>query len=370
MINRRSRFFLIVSVLICSILLLFSTACTEDEEETAQQGGEQVTTVKNYIKIDVQLKQTITPAIYLQMPNLDITFVDFEITNAGDRPVRLSVESEIQGYSEKAIDMVDIAAHDKVVVGQTPILKPQAIPMEIANATLRYRIADSSGAVIEERTMPVKIYGRDTMLWAVQEGDDWTDTAVFIGAFVTPHATEIDELVRQAVEHHPSSSMEGYQCGQCSEQQWKEYTEAQVKAVYEALQQDYSLKYVNSTIAFSNESDAPQRVRLPAESINNKSANCIDGTVLYAAALESMDMHPYIVLTPTHAFLCYEINPDDPDHLGCLETTMTGSADFEAATEVGEQELSEEISNGNMESGKSKILSLRELRASGILPMK
>ena len=366
MIGRYKTVYPVIMILICSAFIL-SAACAGG---TAQQAGSQTIAVKSDVKIDVISMQTVTPAIYLQMPNLDITFVDFEITNNGDSPVRLSVESEIQGYSEKAINTVDIAPQGKVVIGQTPLLKPQAIPLEIANATLHYRITDSSGAVIEEQTLPVKIYGRDTMLWAVKEGDDWTDTDVFIGAFVTPHAPEIDELVRKAVEYHPSNSMEGYQCSQCSEEQWKEYTTAQVKAVYEALQQDYSLKYVNSTIAFSNESDAPQRVRLPAESINNKSANCIDGTVLYAAALESMDMHPYIVLTPTHAFLCYEINPDDPNNLGCLETTMTGSSSFEDATDVAEQELSEEMANGNMKSGKSQILSVKELRARGILPMK
>ncbi|MBN1690390.1 MAG: hypothetical protein JW901_05160 [Dehalococcoidia bacterium] len=359
----------LVSLLIAGSLI-FSAACGTDEEQGMQQGSSQTTTIKSDIKVNVVPMQSVTPAIYLQMPNLDITFVDFEITNNGDNAVRLSVESELQGYSEKAIDTVDVGPHSTAVVGQTPILKPQAIPLEIANTTLHYRIADSSGAVIQEQTLPVKIYGRDTMLWAMQEGDDWIDTSVFIGAFVTPHAPEIDELARQAAEYHPSNSMEGYQCSQCSDDQWTEYTTAHVKAVYEALQQDYSLKYINSTIAFSNESEAPQRVRLPAESINTKSSNCIDGAVLYASALESMDMHPYIVLTPTHAFLCYEINPDDPDNLGCLETTMTGSASFEDATEMGQQELTEEISSGNIESGKSKVLSVQQLRASGILPMK
>jgi hypothetical protein len=341
----------LVALFLMSGLLIVSPACAAGGNQQAQQGGSQVVAPKNDIKVNVVPMRTVTPAIYLQMPNLNITFVDFEITNNGNNPVRLSVESDIQGYSEKAIDTVDISPHGKVVVGQTPLLKPQAIPLEIANATLHYRITENSGALIEEQTLPVKIYGRGTMLWAVQEGDDWTDTSFFIAAFVTPHAPEIDELVRQAAEYHPSSSMEGYQCSQCSDERWKEYTTDQVKAVFEALQQDYKLKYINSTIAFSSESDAPQRVRLPAESINTKSSNCIDGTVLYASALESMDMHPYIVLTPSHAFLCYEINPSDPNNLGCLETTMTGSATFEDATEVGEQELAEEMSNGNMKSG-------------------
>jgi hypothetical protein len=350
--------------------LILSGACSAGDNQAAQQGGNQPAATRADISVKVVPQQSITPAIYLQMPNLKITFVDFEITNNSNNPVRVSVESDIQGYSEKAFDTVDIDPHATVVVGQTPMLKPDAIPQEIANSTLHYKIADNNGAIILEQTLPVKIYARDTMLWAIKEGDEWTDTSIFIGAFVTPHAPEIDDLVRKAAEYHPENSMQGYQCSACSDEQWSEYTQAQVKAVYEALQNDYRLTYINSTIAYSNESEAPQRVRIPAESLRNGSSNCIDGTVLYAAALESMDMHPYIVITPSHAFLCYETKPGDPSSLACLETTMTGSASFEDATETGEQELAQELSNGNIESGKSKILSIQLLRANGILPMK
>ena len=350
--------------------ITFAAACYDNDDQPAQQGGTHQAAVRSDIAVEVVPMQAVTPAIYLQMPNLDITFVDFEITNNSNNAVRVSVESELQGYSEKAIDTVDIGPHTTVTVGQTPMLKAEAIPNEIANTMLHYRIADSSGSVIQEQTLPVKMYARDTMLWAIMEGDDWTDTSIFIAAFVTPHEPEIDVLVRKAADYHPENSMQGYQCSECSDDQWSEYTRAQVEAIYYALQKDYQVKYINSTIAYSNSSDAPQRVRVPAESLRTGSSNCIDGTVLYAAALESMDMHPYIVITPSHAFLCYETKPDDPNSITCLETTLTGSASFEDATEMGEQELAEEHSNGNLESGKSKILSIHELRASGILPMK
>ncbi len=353
---------------------LLALSCADATAPAPQQptapGSPAPAVSKVDISVEVVPMKTVTPAIYLQMPNLDITFVYFEITNNGSSPVRLNVESDIQGYSEKAVNTVDIAPRATVTIGQTPTLKPGAISREIANTTLHYRIADSGGAVIQEETLPVKMYAGDTMLWAIQEGEDWTDTSIFIAAFVTPHAAEIDDLVRKAANYHAESSMQGYQCSNCSEEQWREYTLAQVGAIYEALQKDYRIKYINSTIAYSNSSDAPQRVRLPAESLRTGSSNCIDGTVLYAAALESMDMHPYIVITPSHAFLCYETRPDDANSLSCLETTLTGSSSFEDATEMGNEELAEEYSNGNLESGKSKILSIPELRARGILPMK
>jgi hypothetical protein len=360
----------IATLVIILGLWILSAGCVSGSNQPAQQGSNPIVTARDDITVTVVPMLAVTPAIYLQMPNLNITFVDFEITNKGSNPARLRVESELQGYSEKAFNTVDIAPQATVTVGQTPTLKPDAIPNEITNTMLHYRIADSSGAIIQEETLPVKMYARDTMLWAIKEGDDWTDTSIFIAAFVTPHTPEIDDLVRKAANYHADRSMQGYQCSACSEEQWRGYTLAQVEAIYEALQNDYQVKYINSTIAYSNSSDAPQRVRLPAESLRTGSANCIDGTVLYAAALESMDMHPYIVITPSHAFLCYETRPDDAKSLSCLETTMTGSSSFEDATETGDQELAEEYTNGNLESGKSKILSIQELRANGILPMK
>ena len=360
----------IVTLLIVLGLWILSAGCLSGSNQPARQVSIPKVTAKHDITVTVVPMMAVTPAIYLQMPNLNITFVDFEMTNNGSSPVKLNVESDIQGYSEKAINTIDLEPHDTVTVGQTPTLKPDAIPREITNTALHYRIADSGGVVIREETIPVKMYARDTMLWAIQEGEDWTDTSLFIAAFVTPHAPEIDDLVRKAANYHAESSMQGYQCSDCSDEQWKEYTLAQVKAIYEALQKDYQVKYINSTIAYSNSSDAPQLVRLPAESLRTGSANCIDGTVLYAAALESMDMHPYIVIAPSHAFLCYETKPDDAKNLSCLETTMTGSASFEDATTTGDAELAEEYSNGNLESGKSKILSIQKLRATGILPMK
>jgi hypothetical protein len=367
---RINRLFHLVPLIMVLFMLIVMSGCSDGAGQPAPQGTVAPSSARSDISVKVVPMEAVTPAIYMQMPNLKITFVDFEITNNGDKAARVSVESDLQGYSEKAFDTVDIGPHATVTVSQTPLLMPGSLPQEIANTNLHYRISDSSGAVIQEQTLPVKLYARDTMLWAIREGEEWTDTSIFIAAFVTPHVSEIDDLVRKAAEYHPESSMQGYQCSECSDEQWSEYTRAQVKAIYDALQNDYRLKYINSTIAYSNDSEAPQRVRLPAESLRTGSSNCIDGTVLYAAALESMDMHPYIVIAPSHAFLCYETRPDDPSSLACLETTMTGSSSFEDASEAGDQEMAGEQSNGNLESGKSKILSIPALRANGILPMK
>ena len=321
------------------------------------------------ITVHTTTMESITAAFYLQMPNLNITFIDFEITNNGNANAKLVVESEIQGYSEKAVNTIEIGAHKTVTIGQTPALKPNSIPTEITNTMIHYKVANGSGVVIDEQTIPVKIYAKDTMIWATLEGDEWTDTSVFIAAFVTPHVTEINDLIRKAAEYQSEKSMQGYQCGECTDAGWEEYTQEQVKAIYEALQKDYQITYISSSIAYSNSSDAPQRVRLPAESLRTGSANCIDGAVLYAAALENLGIHPYILITPSHAFVGYETKPNEPSSIRFLETTLTGSASFEDATDMGNQEFQEENKNGDIKSGQTKLYSIESLRQSGIHPM-
>lgn len=355
---------LIVLVL---VILSFAAGCTDNiaaspgSSGSSAQGGNLV--------VDVSAMDAVLTSTYLQMGNLDVTFIDFEIANPTDNPVTVIVESEILGYTEKSINTVVVPAYGNITVGQTPPLRSTAVPREMTPASLHYRVAYANGNVIDEQTVPVKVYARDTMVWGVSDGEEWNDMTPFIAAWVTPHAEGIDTLVRKAANYHPDRSMSGYQCGStCTEDDWEAYTNAQVEAIYTALKSDYQITYINSAIAYGKSSENPQRVRLPAESLASGSANCIDGAVLYAAALESIELNPHLIITPDHAFVCYEVVPG-MDTIACLETTMTGSAPFADAIATGLQEYNEEIANGNFASGRSQDLPIARLREEGILPM-
>ena len=150
---------------------------------------------------------------------------------------------------------------------------------------------------------------------------------------------------------------------------WAESSNDQAKAIFTALKKDYQLTYINSAIAYGKSSENPQRVRLPKDSLTQKSANCIDGAVLYASALESIGMNPHIIILPTHAFVCYDTKEDASGQFSCIETTWTGSSTFEDAVARGNQEYQEEIANGDFKSGNSQDLSVANLRMIGIYPM-
>jgi hypothetical protein len=359
-------------IIVLLVILTLSVGCTETSPESLPSSGglSSTGTGSAGISVDVSAMNAILASTYIQMSDLNMTFIDFKITNPTGSPQTVTVESEIPGYTEKAFNTVDVPAHGDVTVGQTPSLRPGSIPTEMKTATLHYKVALADGTRIDEQTYPIKIYAKDTMVWSIFDGTEWNDMTPYIAAWVTPHAAEIDPLVRKAAGYTSSTSITGYLCGDsCTDQQWEDDTNAQVKALFTALKNDYQITYINSPLAYGKGNDAPQRVRLPTDSLATKSANCIDGTVLYASALESIGMNPHIILIPSHAFVCYNTKPECPECLTCLETTMTGSSTFEEAVASGNQEYQTEITNGNFKSGNSKDLSIADLRMEGLLPM-
>jgi hypothetical protein len=354
------------------VILILSAGCTDTTPNSSPSSGGLSSTGPGSggISVEVSAMNSILASTYLQMADLNMTFIDFKITNPSGSPQTVTVESEIPGYTEKAINTVDVPGHGDITVGQTPSLRPGSIPSEMKTATLHYKVALADGTRIDEQTYPIKIYAKDTMVWSIFDGTEWNDMTPYIAAWVTPHAAEIDPLVRKAAGYTPTTSITGYQCGDsCTDQQWEDDTNAQVKALFTALKNDYQITYINSPIAYGKGNDAPQRVRLPTDSLATKSANCIDGAVLYASALESIGMNPHLIIVPSHAFVCYDTKPDCSECLSCLETTMTGSSTFEEAVATGNQEYQTEITNGNFKSGNSKDLSIADLRKEGLLPM-
>lgn len=82
------------------------------------------------------------------------------------------------------------------------------------------------------------------------------------------------------------------------------------------------------------ESAFGQRIRLPAETYAVSLANCIDGTALFASALEAGGFQPVLIYVqgPSygHAYVGVRVGRGSPTVLP-VETTMVGGGDFSAA---------------------------------------
>jgi hypothetical protein len=139
-------------------------------------------------------------------------------------------------------------------------------------------------------------------------------------------------------------------------------TGTQVRAIFNSLKHDYDITYVNSPISYPN---GTQRVLYPAQSLALNRANCIDGTVLFAAALENIGIEPFILITtsPGHAFLGYRQWPGS-DEINFIETTMIGSATYAQARAAGESkaQAASDAENG-------LILDIKKARSAGFTPL-
>ena len=175
---------------------------------------------------------------------------------------------------------------------------------------------------------------------------------------------------------------------------------AQVFAIWNTLQRR-GLKYSDITASPPSKSVASQVVRFLDDSVENKQANCVDGTVLMASILTKISINAHLVLVPGHCYLAFDLAADDEDGettVG-LETTMLGNDSlkpledlsklpektrakvrgkeqqaslntFAKAIEVGSADLEENAENFGEEGDPRYVfVSVKAARELGIMPI-
>lgn len=129
--------------------------------------------------------------------------------------------------------------------------------------------------------------------------DEWHGCAFYpevLTAFVTPNAPIISALVKRASEFLKNwtgdPSLDAYQSNDAGR------VMKQAAAVYAALQEQ-NITYAVPPASFER---SGQRVRLCDMVISQKMGTCLDLTLLYAACIEAIGLHPILVLLEGHIF--------------------------------------------------------------------
>lgn len=295
------------------------------------------------LKIEITYRNRYPLAFYNAFCTQGEPDITVNVYNPTDTPITVKVTSEYQGISYSAIITKTVMPRGEMPINQTIQLKTNEIEKidtkTLVNMHCKIEYEEERALKVWETTEQVDIYPEDTMVWA------WTDNQGnhinnldYIAVFVTPKADEIQELLATTKEYHPERTLAGYQFSGSDSEGWREYTALQVKSIYNALKEAYGVSYVNTPTAFGK--DVVQKVRLPKDSLRLGSANCIDGTVLFASAIEALKMKPYIAIVPGHAFLAWDTSPSG-EMRDALETTMVGNADFKDAWQKGVNELNQ-----------------------------
>jgi hypothetical protein len=184
--------------------------------------------------------------------------------------------------------------------------------------------------------------------------------APFIASWVTPHDPSVESVLTRAKEFMPGRRLPGYE-PQKSLSAQRISTIEQARAIYRALQ-EIGISYVKSSLTFGRNTGVSERVRMPAASIQQLSANCIDGVVTYASLFENLGMDPVVVLVPGHAYVGVRESEDSDSYL-YIETAITGRASFEAAVKAATKGLARVPEKDVIRIPISKA------RLSGIYPM-
>ncbi len=186
---------------------------------------------------------------------------------------------------------------DRLPAGQTVSLRHIDVEIDAAyldrldeaeRATLDLRVLDQ-GKIVADASLPVRVLARDE--WGGMAG-----MAELLPAFVTPNDPALAAILKASSEilgdSGHSTALDGYQSGDPR----RAYLLA--AALWSAVSAR-SLTYSTPPTSFERNGQKTRRI---ATVLGDGLATCLDTTLLFAAGLEAMGLHPVVVITDGHCF--------------------------------------------------------------------
>ena len=232
----------------------------------------------------------------------------FAIEYSSSNAVTLLVNVDIPGFSQVQTRTVNATPTVQSVSFTPPLLSHVLRNFTAENNTsLHVWVADTQGHTYYINDSQFLLHSRWLMQWV-------TTNRLQIAAWVTPHDPAITDLVSKATRYLPSEptptpkAMIGYD--EASRRQVAD----QVDAIFDALRIDYQIHYVQASVPYGDPAYSnldTQDIKLPAEVLQQHSGMCVELSIVLASAVESIGLHPEIVIIPGHAFLGVAVTPDD-----------------------------------------------------------
>lgn len=235
----------------------------------------------------------------------------FTINYSSSSPITLIVSANIVGFSQVEKHTVK-ATTNAQSISFTPLpLNSQALRKLTFedNTWLHVSVTDSAGHVYYVNDSPLLLRSRWLMQWTAAN-------RLQIAAWVTPDDPAVITLVKKAAAHlqlepaRTPGAMIGYDNGRASTRAVRD----QVDAIFDAMRLDYHIQYSQESVPYSGPGDtsvALQKIKLPAEVLQQGSGMCIELTALLASAVESIGLDAEIVIIPGHAFLGVAVTQKD-----------------------------------------------------------
>jgi hypothetical protein len=297
-------------------------------------------------EINVRVIQRPIPIrIYEQMQNMkgyQDVLIKYDIFNFSKEKLRLRIETEILGFTEKAIKLVYLhgmknqqGQRSRITLTQCPLLKYGLIEQitKPIKAMMHCKVRnENTKDILYEETININLLANDEIIWELKDIRSNAKYGMheFICSWITPRDSEglIEKIRTQAALKRPGHSFGGEDFTDLS------VIESHVRAVYDYLT-EYGLTYVSQPFSSMPLMDG-QRIVLPEIVLKNKAGNCIDLTILFASILEGVGLYSLIFLTKEHAFIGWG-NKSKTDEIIFLETTAIGQCNFDEAIKLGKK---------------------------------
>ena len=170
----------------------------------------------------------------------------------------------------------------------------------------------------DTRTAAVSLRPLDEALYYVRDGSDSVDLSWIFAAYVDERGATVDRVLEAALDSGIVERFDGYAGADSARVQ------RQVWAIWQAMT-EHGIRYSGADPAIGRGPRVfSQRVRFINETWADRSANCIDGSVLIASVLQRIGIRSFLVLVPGHAFVGYYTDAD-AQRAAYLETTLLGA---------------------------------------------
>ena len=320
------------------------------------------------ISIDYLYTTEIITIIYHLYGSVLDNFLTVTLTNDNPQAVRIEVMSEVIGYTTPSLDTIDLEPGESVEVYQNPRLEPKAIDQLNAQHPAQFHIQvtmlnEGEKRELLNQTHEILVFGRRDFPWDIS-GFERQEVLELFAAMVTPHDPAVEELLRAAADYHPGGLITGAYSGIENDAQGKVWD--RLKAVYDAQANVYNLTYINTWVSYAPGS--VQRIRMPADVLEQHSGNCIELALLYASACEAMDLESAIILIPGHAFPVVRTDMVNAKYYA-VEATMVGRASFEDAVAMGTEEMDDALMHLDAGDEGYGWITIATAREKGILPI-
>lgn len=294
-----------------------------------------------------------------------VDFASVTLENRDPSCVTLRVETWIEGLSLPESEAVDLASGETLTLSRKPVITPEAYDTldsgRLADFRVRVmRTTAGEDAVIWDERSPVDIYSHHDFVWVDSIGIE--DNLQRLAAFVTPDASAVRRLLSWAADYRGDKELDYGYDGVARDENWSVWL--RLDALWRA-EREVGLSLAADVF---RQGLPRQKLRAPAEVLNDREGGALELALLYASATEALGLKTALLFTPDKT--CVVVCQDEGNTQSyCIDTALVGSSEFIKAEEAGRaiwQEAFSRLQDG--EEGYAWV-DLEQAWADGIMPL-